>query len=127
MSLRWAAVPYCGKEVLVIRDGRVIGKGRAVTRVGDEVTSIQFTEGEIIELVQDLELVRLLGLRYSYFKYGPNYGVYLGDDTQTGVGGDEILADTLVVDAVNFRYGMAPTQFARVPGFRAALDAIGKG
>ncbi len=117
------AVPSVGKPVLVVRDGLVIGRGTPVARRGDDFVSIRFDSGAIVDQVQNLELVQAVGLRHSMFRYGPGGGGYLGDDAQTGQGGDELLSDTYVVDEFNLRFGLVPEHFSVVPGYRSALLA----
>lgn len=110
-----------GNNLLVIKNDRVIGKASVTTKRGSEV-SVRFTEGEIVDLIKDLELVKSVGLKYSYFRFLEFTGGYGGTDQQTGAGGDDILWDVSVVDEFNFRWGMVPEHFSCVPGYRDAEE-----
>lgn len=102
-----------GNNLLVIKNNRVIGKASIVGRYGSDV-GVRFTEGEILDLVKDLELVKAVGLRYAYYPFSALSGGYIGSNDE------DCLLDVMVVDEFNFRWGMVPEYFSVVPGYRAA-------
>lgn len=100
-------------NLLVIKNNRVIGKASIVARYGSDV-GVRFTEGEILDLVKDLELVKAVGLRYAYYHFSALSGGYIGSNDE------DCLLDVMVVDEFNIRWGMVPEYFSVVPGYRAA-------
>ena len=118
------AVESVGKDVLLVQNNQIVGKGVSQIARGDVFVGIQITEGALVERVQGLDLVKFMGLKHSYFRFCPVTGAYLGDDSQTGAGGFDLLGEVRVVDAFNLRWGMVPAWFAGVPGYRAGLEVV---
>jgi hypothetical protein len=116
-----AAVQSVGRDVLVIKHNKIIGKGR-VEMQRDSVINVKFIEGEILDMIQNLELVKSIGIRYSYFKFLSFTGTYFDTDDCTGVGGEDILSDVVIVDEFNFNFGLVPAHFSKVPGYRSAFE-----
>lgn len=126
-----SAVQSVGKDVLVIKGDKVIGKGRSTIMVGDEWIGITFTEGEVVDLVKELKSVKLLGTRRVNFRYYPNSGFFEGppfaeDDDEVEKIFD-VLGQTLVVDEFNFGFGICPDHFKQVEGFASKRDATATG
>lgn len=102
-----------GSNLLVIKNNRVIGKALVAGRYVSDV-SVRFIEGEILDLVKDLELVKSVGLRYAYYHFSALSGSYIGSNDE------DCLLDVMVVDEFNFRWGMVPEYFSVVSGYRSA-------
>lgn len=118
--LTYMAVENVGKDVLIIKDGKVIGKGVSQLMYGDEWIGIRFTEGEIMDMTKDLSTVKSMGYKYSYFRYYPYSGVFLGAPSEMGREDEHAILDaTLVVDELKLKYGMVPDHFKATPGYCA--------
>jgi hypothetical protein len=118
MTYFGCAVENVGKNVLIIKDNKVIGKGSSQIMRGDEWVGIRFTEGEVLELVKDFAGVKAIGLKHNYFKYLPNSGLFwaaaFDEDEEKAW---EVLGQTMVIDEFNFSFGIAPDHFKQVEGF----------
>jgi hypothetical protein len=122
-NLLYPAVEGVGKTVLVVKGDQVIGKGRVVAARGNEWVSVELIEGEVIELTKELSGVKELGSRWATFRYLPLTGSYFSctiqDDNDAA---EDILGETAIVDEFNFRYGLSPERFSKVPGYASALE-----
>ena len=110
-----------GEKVLIIKDSKVIGKGFCSLANGDKFVSIRLEEGPILDMVKDLESVRLLGMRHTYVRYYPSSGLFFDTDEHLGVGATELLCNTMVVSEFNFGFGICPEHFHNVEGFRGSI------
>lgn len=122
MTYFGCAVENVGKDVLVVKDNKVIGKGRSLIMHGDDWIGIRFTEGEVLEMVKNFESVKSLGLKHNYFRYFPTSGLFWGpafaeDDEITWT----VLGQTMVIDEFNFRFGICPDHFKQVEGYASTL------
>lgn len=117
----FTAITTVGRDLLVIKGDKVIGKARAITQVGSHI-GVMFTDGEILDMVKNIDCVRSMGNKHSYFRFYALTGEYIGTYDLTGIGSDDILWDVYVVDEFNFRWGMVPEHFSCVPGYQTAME-----
>lgn len=110
------AVQGCGDDVYFIKDNQIVGKGRAVSMRDNfdigvepdaETTATLFADDYTIPI-----LGSVFGLRYSRYDGGPLPG--LTDEPVDRHKG------TTVVGKWYFDLGIAPEEFATVPGYGAA-------
>lgn len=116
------AVPSTN-PVVFVQGNKIIGKGRVAIRHGDNFVGVRVDSGPIAEMVKDLELVTLMGLKCAFLRFMPVTGVYAGDDHQTGEGGTALLQDVRVVDEHNLAFGIVPESFKDVEGYRSAFSS----
>lgn len=115
-------------QVLVfnIKTREFLGMAKVATRRGDEYVSVRFEDGTIMDLVAQIKSFQAAGPRFSYYRYSPVTGVYLGrgpeDDNDS-----EILGSTIIVDAFNFRWGLVPDHFKKYPGYATSKIEIKQG
>lgn len=127
MTYFGCACENVGKDVLVIKDNKVIGKGRSVTMRGDEWVGIVFKEGEVLELIKDFESFKAFGAKHASFRYLPNSGLFFdGAFEEESEKAWEVLGQTMIVDEFNFGWGIAPDHFKQVEGFAARRDEVGE-
>lgn len=117
----YPAVPSTG-DVLIIRDSKVIGKGKVTYRVGDTICGIKITEGDIIKELENCEAVQVLGISDCSFRYFPTSGAYCGDEFPDTFDHEEVLKDTQVVDEFNLKFRMVPERFSEVEGYGKVFD-----
>lgn len=119
------AVESVGKDVLLVKDNKVIGKGRgAASR--DYTVSINMVDDRAKALVDASEQVKAWSegffdkrYRYSFFHFSQFSGEYVGDNDEFY----EPLRDVRVVEERAFAYGMVPDTFKAVEGYGSALRA----
>ena len=120
MSIIKYAVEGVGKDILFIKDNKVVGKGKSQVAYGDEWVGVSYLEGEFLEKFQLTEHVKVMSLKHTYLRFCPFLGVFIGDEEKLGSDVVDIFEDVRVVDEFNFRWGMVPDTFKDVPGYRSA-------
>lgn len=117
------AVENVGRDVLIIRNNQVIGKGMSQTMRGLDFVSITLVDDDAKKLIPVERISDAIGYRHTYLRYDPISGMFLeiyGNDPEWEDINDR-LEDTLVVDEFNFRWGLCPDTFKDVPGYRSAV------
>ena len=117
------AVENVGRDVLIIRNNQVIGKGMSQTMRGLDFVSITLIDDDAKKLIPIERISDAIGYRHTYLRYDPISGMFLeiyGNDPEWEDVNDQ-LEDTLVVDEFNFRWGLCPDTFKDVPGYRSAM------
>ena len=117
------AVENVGRDVLIIRNNQVIGKGMSQTMRGLDFVSITLVDDDAKKLIPIERICDVIGYRHTYLRYDPISGMFLeiyGNDPEWEDINDR-LEDTLVVDEFNFRWGLCPDTFKDVPGYRSAV------
>ena len=117
------AVENVGRDVLIIRNNQVIGKGMSQTMRGLDFVSITLVDDDAKKLIPVERISDAIGYNYTYLRYDPISGMFLeiyGNDPEWEDVNDQ-LEDTLVVDEFNFRWGLCPDTFKDVPGYRSAM------
>lgn len=120
MSIIKYAVEGVGKDILFIKDNKVVGKGKSHVAYGDVWVGASYLEGEFLEKFKLTEHVKAMSLKHTYLRFCPILGVFIGDDKKFGSDIVDIFEDVRVVDEFNFRWGMVPDTFKDVPGYRSA-------
>ena len=122
MSSTSPAVEGVGKKVLIILNDEIIGKGTTQIARGDEYVGVRFEEGKVLDMIKDLETVKVLTLRHSYFRYLPYTGAFWGPPTVDEDDRiDDILSPTFIVDEFNLGYGIVPDHFSKVEGYKSQI------
>ena len=117
------AVENVGRDVLIIRNNQVIGKGMSQTMRGLDFVSITLVDDDAKKLIPVERISDAIGYNHTYLRYDPISGMFLevyGNDPEWEDVNDQ-LEDTLVVDEFNFRWGLCPDTFKDVPGYRSAM------
>ncbi len=117
------AVENVGRDVLIIRNNQVIGKGMTQTMRGVDFVSITLVDDDAKKLIPIERISDAIGYKHTYLRYDPISGMFLeiyGNDPEWEDVNDQ-LEDTLVVDEFNFRWGLCPDTFKDVPGYRSAM------
>ena len=117
------AVENVGRDVLIIRNNQVIGKGMSQIMRGLDFVSITLVDDDAKKLIPIERISDAIGYRHTYLRYEPISGMFLeiyGNDPEWEDINDQ-LEDTLVVDEFNFRWGLCPDTFKDVPGYRSAM------
>lgn len=117
------AVENVGRDVLIIRNNQVIGKGMSQIMRGLDFVSITLVDDDAKKLIPIERISDVIGYRHTYLRYAPISGMFLevyGNDPEWEDVNDQ-LEDTLVVDEFNFRWGLCPDTFKDVPGYRSAM------
>ena len=117
------AVENVGRDVLIIRNNQVIGKGMSQIMRGLDFVSITLVDDDAKKLIPIERISDVIGYRHTYLHYDPISGMFLeiyGNDPEWEDVNDQ-LEDTLVVDEFNFRWGLCPNTFKDVPGYRSAM------
>ena len=117
------AVENVGRDVLIIRNNQVIGKGMSQIMRGLDFVSITLVDDDAKKLIPIERISDVIGYRHTYLRYDPISGMFLeiyGNDPEWEDINDQ-LEDTLVVDEFNFRWGRCPDTFKDVPGYRSAV------
>ena len=120
------AVENVGRDVLIIRNNQVIGKGMSQTMRGLDFVSITLVDDDAKKLIPVECISDAIGYRHTYLRYDPISGMFLeiyGNDPEWEDINDR-LEDTLVVDEFNFRWGLCPDTFKDVPGYRSAVTEV---
>ena len=117
----YPAVPSTG-DVLIIRDSKVIGKGKVAYRRGDDYCGIKITEGDLIKELENTEAVKTLGIYNCSFRYFPISGIYCGDEFFDTFDHEDILDNTMIVDEFNLKFRMVPEWFSEVEGYGKVFD-----
>lgn len=129
--IMYRAVENVGREVLLIKDNKVVGEGFAAA-MADGIVSIEMRDDRAKTLVENSTQVQAWvssfpdkKYKWASFKFCSFTGTYL--DT------DEVFCEALehiqVVDKFSLRYGMVPDSFKDTEGYRAAqqeLNAVAK-
>jgi hypothetical protein len=117
------AVETVGREVLLIRDNKVIGEGYTST-MRDGVLAVQMRDDLAKVLVEDSKMVKLWAesfpdkkFKYSMFHFCSFTGNYLGENEEEYT--LKNFDDVRIVDKSNLYYGMVPSTFKDVEGYRA--------
>ncbi len=125
---RHRAVETVGREVVLIRDNKVIGEGYVSTMSGGVVT-VEMRDDRAKALVEDSEMVKLWGekfpekkFKYSLFHFCSYAGNYLGENEEQY--SLKNFDDIRVVDKFNLRYRMVPSTFKDVEGYGAVSSEI---
>lgn len=121
MSLNFhLAVKDVGRDVVLIKDNKIVGEGRSVT-IRDGEVSIEMTDDRAKALVENSVQVKTWAeshpdkkYKWSYFRFLTVTGTYVGE----GELFCEELDDIMVVDKFNLRYGMVPDTFKDVEEYR---------
>ena len=117
------AVENVGRDVLIIRNNQVIGKGMSQIMRGLDFVSITLVDDDAKKLIPVERISDAIGYKHTYLRYDPISGMFLeiyGNDPEWEDINDR-LEDTLVVDEFNFRWGLCPDTFKDVPGYRSAM------
>lgn len=112
------AVEGCGNEILIIKDNKIVGKGRAQMCTNYQVDiSIEDEAGRAF--FADDFAVKILGWKNTYFRYYMTTGVYLPTfmDEPDGRG-----KETRIVDAFKLSFGMVPDSFKDIEGYNSTLE-----
>lgn len=120
------AVENVGRDVLIIRNNQVIGKGMSQTMHGLDFVSITLVDDDAKKLIPVERISDAIGYKHTYLRYDPISGMFLeiyGNDPEWEDINDR-LEDTLVVDEFNFRWGLCPDTFKDVPGYRSAVTEV---
>lgn len=119
------AIENVGREVLLIRDKRIIGEGYSVSSSSGTI-SIEMRDERAKALISDSLAVKLWGERfpekkfkYATFKFCQFTGAYLDASYYD----PDMLCPTLsgvrVVDKMGLHYGIVPDAFKDVEGYNA--------
>ena len=117
------AVENVGRDVLIIRNNQVIGKGMSQTMRGSDFVSITLVDDDAKKLIPVERISDAIGYRHTYLRYDPISGMFLeiyGNDPEWEDVNDQ-LEDTFIVDEFNFRWGLCPDTFKAVPGYQSAV------
>jgi hypothetical protein len=120
------AVETVGREVVLIKDNKIIGEGYSAATAGYTV-SIEMRDDRAKALVDDSIQVKEWKkhapgkeYRYSLFHFSQFNGCYLGDNDEFY----EPLENVFVVDKRNLSYGFVPNSFKNVEGYRSVIREI---
>jgi hypothetical protein len=120
------AVETVGREVLLIKDNKIIGEGRGVASY-DYIISIQMIDERAKALIKDSPAVKGWAeygeekmYRWSTFRFNMFDGSYIDDDDRYF----EPLENVRVVDKHYFELGICPKSFKEAEGFRKIINEI---
>jgi hypothetical protein len=108
--------------LLIILDNKVVGKTSLAVSHPDGWCSVRVESGPIYEKLEQTEAVRLRGLRYCYFRFNPETGIYLGGEFSDATDHEDVLRGTRVVNKFNLNWGMVPESFKNTEGYRSSLN-----
>jgi len=121
------AVENVGRDVLLVRDNKVIGEGR--TQTSDcTVVSVEMVDDRAKALVDSSPMVQVLAVHSPDRKYRWalfHFHAFTGRYADLPEDGDLYFADlenVRVVDKLNFEYGLVPDSFKEVEGYRAVIN-----
>lgn len=114
----YTAVGAAGREVLIIRDNKVIGKG--MSQLSRNYSAfITLEDSAARGLIPKDRIFDEIGYRHTYLRYCSMTGVFLsvyeGDPEWDDI--NDSLKDTRIVDSFNFQWGMVPDSFKDVVGY----------
>jgi hypothetical protein len=125
--MTYPAIYRAGQQTLLVRDDKIIGEGRVVQIVGNELSSIErasvvMTDDAGMALISKTAAAKALGnVRYVYLNFCSSSGLYLGtpfighEDNELNM----IFKDVMIVDKMNLGLGMVPDTFKNVPGYNS--------
>lgn len=127
------AIETVGKETLLIKDNKIIGKVHIVTMSGI-VCGARMDDEACKDLVKDTAQLKIWSgsrneqvakqpYRYAYFHFNVVTGEYIGDYiTQNQLREkEEALEGCFIVDKFNFDYGWCSSTFSTVEGFGQSM------
>jgi hypothetical protein len=110
-----------GENLLIIQNDKIVGSASVACSIGG-VCGIRITDGEIAEALQQTEAVRMLGLRYCFFRYDVHTGEYRGGEFSDATDHANVLNNTRAVTEFDLKWGMVPESFKNTEGYRSALN-----
>lgn len=118
-SPMFPAVENVGREVVLIRDNKVIGEGYSVTKAGG-IVSIEMRDDAAKALIENSMQVKVLAESFPEKKYKWAYFRFFGFDGSYADSEDDRyhaeFENVRVVDKFNLRYGIVPDSFKDVEG-----------
>lgn len=120
------ALDSTGRDVLFVKNGKVVGEGRSQIGVGNEYQGCGFISGELFEQLKTVAPFNdlIIPMKYLYARFSPYTGLYLGlQFTDPYPEAEALLEDVHAVDKFYFGYGMVPDFFKSVEGYGAQKDA----
>lgn len=119
------AIESVGREVLLIRDKRIIGEGYSRSSA-DGTIAIEMLDERAKALIADSLAVKLWGtsfpekkFKYSTFKFCQFTGEYIDMSHHDPYMLCPTLSDVRVVDKMGLHYGIVPDTFKDVEGYNA--------
>ena len=114
------AIQSVGKDIVIIKDNKIIAKGQSVTMRGDDFVSIKLKDEYVQQFFnkfspKTLELFKAIG----HLRYFPTSGYFCSlpldfeKDEEQKVSDEieEMFSASLAVDHFNLRYRMVPDYF----------------
>jgi hypothetical protein len=119
----YMALGNAGKDVLIIKDDKIIGRGHSELSC-QEFVGVSLCEGELADKLKNLEPFKTIGeLKHVFIRYAPVSGVFLGFDFQDECPEAEaILEGSLAVNEFDFGYKMVPDHFKTAEGYGASIE-----
>ncbi len=120
------ALDSVGRDVLFIKDNKVVGKGRSQVGVSNEYQGCSFLSGELFEQIKVVAPFNdtVLTMKHVYARFSPYSGGYLGlQFTDEFPEAEALLEYVRAVDEHYFNFGIVPDSFKEVEGYGAERDA----
>lgn len=120
------AIDGVGKNVVVVKDDKVIAKGRSVAMRGLEYVSIQLSDEDFEKFFAAMDDSTKSVLKsIGHIRVAPVTGGFLALSLDLEEDHKDIadqFENTNVVDHFNLTYGMVPDFFKNVEGYRSAVE-----
>lgn len=115
----------CGNDVVIVKDYKVVGKGRASVQHGNDWVSVQITEGEILESLKETQwykkITEVVGEKYTYIRYFPLTGLYCCpgwvNDKEICDEVDKLMGPSMACNEFNFDFGIVNDLFKDTEGY----------
>lgn len=113
------AIPSVGKDVVLIKNNKVIAKGRSRSSMG-YVIGIELQEGPLYDELCKAKIVSetTIPVKYINPRFSQVTGEYIHSGFNDGEEIDGLMEDVMVVDLFNLVWGMVPDSFSSMLEYR---------